>query len=123
MTSVADVVDAYEEYGKYSEYAKLDTLRYIVSNTTEAGIVFDDADRFEAEPPKTYPGKLCKFLYTRYRHFNGAADKGLVMLPVELIDDNGIQLKECVVRFAKRWDLEEGFLAWLDEACVHVDAG
>ena len=118
VTSVADVVDAYEEYGKYSEYAKLDTLRYIVSNTTEAGIVFDDADRFEAEPPKTYPGKLCKFLYTRYRHFNGAADKGLVMLPVELIDDNGIQLKECVVRFAKCWDLEEGFLAWLDEACV-----
>ena len=118
VTSVADVVDAYEEYGKYSEFAKSDTLRFIVSNTTEAGIVFDDSDRFESEPPKTYPGKLCKFLYTRYKHFNGAADKGLVMLPVELIDDNGIHLKECVVRFAKLWNLEEGFLAWIDEACV-----
>ena len=118
VTSVADVVDAYDEYEKYSEYAKLDSLRYIVSNTTEAGIVYDESDLFESNPPKTYPGKLCKFLYTRYRHFNGAADKGLVMLPVELIDDNGIHLKECVVKFAKLWNLEEGFLAWLDDACV-----
>ncbi|MBO5146352.1 MAG: tagaturonate reductase [Lachnospiraceae bacterium] len=118
VTSVADAVDAYKEYAKYSDYAKLDSLRYIVSNTTEAGIVFDDSDKFESEPPKTYPGKLCKFLYTRYQHFNGASDKGLVMLPVELIDDNGIHLKECVVKFAKLWNLEEGFLTWLDETCV-----
>ena len=118
ITSVADVVDAYEEYEKYSDYAKLDSLRYIVSNTTEAGIVFDDKDKFELDPPNTYPGKLCKFLYTRYKHFNGAADKGLVMLPVELIDDNGIMLKKCVVDFAKLWNLEDGFVKWLDDACV-----
>lgn len=118
ITSVADAVDAYNEYEKYSNYAKLDSLRYIVSNTTEAGIVYDDTDKFELNPPKTYPGKLCKFLYTRYTHFNGAADKGLVMLPVELIDDNGIHLKECVVKFAKLWKLEDGFLKWLDDACI-----
>ncbi len=118
VTSVADVVDAYDEYAKYSAYATLDSLRYIVSNTTEAGIVFDDSDKFEYEPPKTYPGKLCKFLYTRYTHFHGAADKGLVILPVELIDDNGIHLKECVVQFAKLWNLEEGFLTWLNDVCV-----
>jgi tagaturonate reductase len=118
VTSVADAVDAYREYAKYNDFAKLDSLRYIVSNTTEAGIVYDDTDKFEAEPPKTYPGKLCKFLYTRYKHFNGAADKGLVMLPVELIDDNGLHLKECVVKFAKLWNLEDGFLKWLDDACV-----
>ncbi len=62
-------------------------------NTIEAGIVFDDSDKFEYEPPKTYPGKLCKFLYTRYVYFHGAIDKGLVILPVELIDDNGVYLK------------------------------
>ena len=56
-------------------------------NTTEAGIVFDDSDKF------AYPGKLCKFLYTRYVYFHGAIDKGLVILPVELIDDNGVYLK------------------------------
>ena len=118
VTSVADAVDAYGEYQKYADYAKLDSLRYIVSNTTEAGIVYDDTDRLEMEPPKSYPGKLTKFLYERYKHFNGAMDKGLVMLPVELIDDNGIHLKECVEKLAVLWNLEEGFKKWLDEACV-----
>ena len=118
VTSVADAVDAYGEYEKYAAFAKLDTLRYIVSNTTEAGIVYDDTDRLEMNPPKSYPGKLTKFLYERYKHFDGAADKGLVMLPVELIDDNGIHLKEYVLKLAKLWNLEEEFSAWLNDACV-----
>lgn len=118
VTSVADAVDAYGEYEKYAAFAKLDTLRYIVSNTTEAGIVYDDTDRLKMNPPKSYPGKLTKFLYERYKHFDGAADKGLVMLPVELIDDNGIHLKECVLKLAKLWNLEEEFSAWLNDACV-----
>lgn len=118
VTSVADAVDAYNEYEKYADFARLDTLRYIVSNTTEAGIVYDETDRFESNPPKTYPGKLTKFLYERFEHFNGAKDKGLVMLPVELIDDNGIHLKECVLKFAKLWKLGDDFTAWVDDACV-----
>lgn len=118
VTSVSDAVDAYGEYQKYADYAKLDTLRFIVSNTTEAGIVYDDTDRLEMEPPKSYPGKLTKFLYERYKHFDGAEDKGLVMLPVELIDDNGIHLKECVLKLAKLWELEDGFAKWLEKACV-----
>lgn len=118
VTSVADAVDAYEEYEKYAGYARLDTLRFIVSNTTEAGIVYDDTDLLEMTPPKTYPGKLTKFLYERYQHFNGALDKGLIILPVELIDDNGIHLKECVLKLAELWKLEEGFISWIHEACV-----
>ena len=118
VTSVTDVVDAYGEYEKYADFARLDTLRFIVSNTTEAGIVYDDTDKFELNPPKTYPGKLTKFLFERYKHFNGAQDKGLVMLPVELIDDNGIHLKECVLKLAKLWNLEEEFTAWINNACV-----
>ncbi len=118
VTSVADAVDAYEEYEKYAEYAKLDTLRFIVSNTTEAGIVYDESDRFEYNPPKSYPGKLAKFLFERYKAFDGAKDKGLIMLPVELIDDNGLHLKECVLKQAENWKLEEGFVNWLNEACI-----
>lgn len=118
VTSVADVVDAYGEYEKYSAFAKLDTLRFIVSNTTEAGIVYDDTDRFELNPPKTYPGKLTKFLFERYTHFEGALDKGLVILPVELIDDNGIHLRECVLKLAALWNLGEAFIKWIDDACV-----
>ena len=118
VTSVADVVDAYGEYEKYAAFAKLDTLRFIVSNTTEAGIVYDDTDRFELNPPKTYPGKLTKFLFERYTHFEGALDKGLVILPVELIDDNGIHLRECVLKLAALWNLGEAFIKWIDDACV-----
>ena len=118
VTSVTDVVDAYNEYEKYAAFAKLDTLRFIVSNTTEAGIVYDDTDRFEFNPPKTYPGKLTKFLFERYTHFEGALDKGLVILPVELIDDNGIHLKQCVLKLAALWNLGEAFIAWINEACI-----
>lgn len=118
VTSVTDVTAAYEEYEKYSAFARLDTLRYIVSNTTEAGIVYDEDDRLELCPPRSFPGKLAKFLYERYLHFEGAIDKGLVMLPVELIDDNGIRLKECVLKQADNWNLEEEFKSWLNEACI-----
>ena len=118
VTSVTDVVAAHEEYEKYSAFAKLDTLRYIVSNTTEAGIVYDESDKLEMCPPMSFPGKLAKFLYERYKHFNGAMDKGLVMLPVELIDDNGIHLKECVLKQADNWNLEAEFKTWIEEACI-----
>lgn len=118
ITSVSDAVDAYGEYEKYAAYARLDTLRFIVSNTTEAGIVLDESDRFDLCPPNTYPGKLCKFLYERAEAFGYAADKGLIILPVELIDDNGIALKRCVKALARLWKLGERFEAWLDEACV-----
>lgn len=118
VTSLADAVDAYGEYEKYAEYAKLDSLRFIVSNTTEAGIVYDESDKFELTPPKSYPGKLAKFLYERYKAFDGALDKGLIMLPVELIDDNGLHLKECVLKQAANWNLEAGFVDWLNNACI-----
>ena len=118
ITSVKDAVDSYTEYDKYMGLATIDTLRFVVSNTTEAGIVFDDSDIFEAAPPKTFPGKLTKFLYHRFETFKGAMDKGLVMLPVELIDDNGIMLKKCVMQFIDLWNLGEEFKTWVENACV-----
>lgn len=117
VTSVTDTVGVYEEYDRFMEYARLDTLRYIVSNTTEAGIVYDETDSLDARPPKTYPGKLTKFLYERFNAFKGAADKGLVILPVELIDDNGIELERCVNEFITLWKLPEDFRTWVKDAC------
>ena len=118
VTSVADAVDTYNEYDKYMGLAEIDTLRFVVSNTTEAGIVYDDTDKFELEPPKTFPGKLTKFLYHRFETFQGDMSKGLVMLPVELIDDNGIMLKKCVMQLIELWGLGDEFKKWVDEACV-----
>lgn len=118
ITSVSDAVDAYADYDAYAAYARCETLRFIVSNTTEAGIVLDESDNLELCPPATYPGKLTKFLYERAVHFDYAADKGLIILPVELIDDNGIELRRCVKALAKVWQLGDKFDRWLDDACV-----
>jgi tagaturonate reductase len=117
ITSVADAVAAIEDYDKYVEYGLCDTLRYIVSNTTEAGIVFDETDEFEACPPKTYPGKLTKLLYQRFEKFNGAKDKGIILIPCELIADNGIELKKCIMKFIDLWNLSDEFKNWIDTAC------
>ena len=71
---MSDAVDAVGEYEKYAAYAKEPTLRFIVSNTTEAGIVLDREDRFDLCPPRSYPGKLTKFLFERAEHFDYAQD-------------------------------------------------
>ena len=118
ITSVADAVDTSTEYEKYMSLAELDTLRFVVSNTTEAGIVYDETDQFDAKPPKSFPGKLTQFLYRRFETFKGDKEKGLVMLPVELIDDNGIMLKKCVMQLIDLWKLGGDFKTWVDEACI-----
>ncbi|MGN0552024.1 MAG: tagaturonate reductase [Oscillospiraceae bacterium] len=118
VTSVSGAVAAHENYSEYAKLATLDSLRFVVSNTTEAGIVLNLDDKLEMEPPKSYPAKLTKFLYERYKHFNGDTSKGLIILPVELIDNNGAELERCVKALAEAWKLEGGFTAWLDEACV-----
>lgn len=117
VTSVAKAYDARCDYEKWMSLAESEELRLIISNTTEAGIVLDKTDSFEGLP-KSYPGKLTKFLYKRYRFFNGDNTKGLIMLPVELIEDNGDNLKKCVIELSKIFDLPENFRKWLDNSCI-----
>ena len=105
ITSIEKAIACNEQYEEYAELAKSDTLRYIVSNTTEAGITLDLSDKLDMCPPKSYPAKLTKFLYERFVHFGGDNSKGLVILPVELIDDNGKELKRCVKALSVAWAL------------------
>lgn len=121
VTCVSRVLSAYGDYQAYMKLAELDSLRFIVSNTTEAGIVFDPDSAHTDTPPKAFPAKLTQFLYARFRHFSGAADKGVHMLPVELIENNGQELKRCVKEYVKLWKLGEAFAAWLDTACSFAD--
>ncbi|MBR7133523.1 MAG: tagaturonate reductase [Clostridia bacterium] len=117
ITSVSRVLDCGADYDEYMSLAHLDTLRFVVSNTTEAGIVLDENDTFEGLP-KTYPGKLTKFLYERFNAFSGAEDKGLIILPVELIEENGRKLKECVLALADIWNLPQEFKGWLNNSNI-----
>ncbi len=115
---IGQTVDAYEAYDAYIALAREETLEFIVSNTTEAGIVFDPSDQFDLCPPHTYPGKLTQFLYKRFEYFHGALEKGIVILPVELIENNGGKLKDCVLRLINTWKLPDTFKAWVEESCV-----
>ena len=117
VSSVGAVYDCAEDYDRWMALAACDTLRFVVSNTTEAGITLDTGDRFDGLPD-TYPGKLTKFLYARYRAFGGDRSRGLILLPTELIENNGGKLRDCVLALCTCWQLPEDFRRWVEEACV-----
>lgn len=112
MTSIASVTSAinpYTEYSRYLALAKNPDLRFIVSNTTEAGIIFDESCNFSDSPATAFPAKLTRFLYERFTLGLG----GFVIFACELIDDNGSELEKCVMRYAEKWGLGEDFMLWL----------
>ncbi len=106
----------YKEYDEFLELAKNPELRFIVSNTTEAGIAFSETDRYHDAPPATFPAKLTRLLHERFTVSEGSAEAGFIIIPCELIDYNGEKLKEFVLKYAQLWDLEEAFVTWLEEA-------
>lgn len=115
INSVSRCVDPYKDFNALLEIAHSEDLKIIISNTTEAGIAFSDADKFDDTPPSSYPGKLTRFLFERFSHFKGSDESALYLLPVELIDNNGTELKKCLKQFADLWDLGEDFINWLDK--------
>lgn len=121
VTSVSRCLSPYAQYEAYMACAANPDLRFIVSNTTEAGIKFEAADKLEDKPPASYPGKLTQFLHARFQHFKGDAARGLVMMPCELIERNGDNLKRTVHETAAHWKLSSDFTRWLDEACVFTN--
>ena len=118
-------VDPYKDYNKYLELAEIPSVRFIISNTTEAGIVFENDDKLEGGCQNGYPSKLTALLYHRFKTFNGALDKGLNIIPCELIDRNGEKLKEIVLKYAEIWNLGDEFITWINIAntffCSLVD--
>ncbi|PWC17875.1 tagaturonate reductase [Brenneria corticis] len=115
IRSVNREINTYRQFDEYLALAHDPNIRLIFSNTTEAGICYRADDRLTDTPPVSFPAKLTRLLYERFRHFDGAADKGWILLPCELIDDNGEALKALVLRYAEQWALPSAFAAWLNE--------
>jgi len=111
-------IDPATMYADYLAQAANPHLRFVVSNTTEAGITINETDRYTGAPPVTFPAKLTQLLFARYLAFDGAQDKGVILLPCELIDRNGDALKNAVLHYARLWDLPAGFAAWVGAACA-----
>ncbi|MCL2588335.1 MAG: tagaturonate reductase [Oscillospiraceae bacterium] len=118
VSAITQAIHPYSDYNSFLDLAKTDTLRFVISNTTEAGVVYDETDAFEHKPANSFPGKLTQLLYARYKHFHGAADRGLIVLPLELLEDNGAKLRDCVMKLITLWKLPAEFAAWVDEACI-----
>lgn len=109
-----DVIDScvkvYDEFDKYMSLAENKDYRFIVSNTTEAGIAFDANDKITDTPASSFPGKLTQLLAKRFELGLG----GFVFLPCELIDKNGEKLKECILKYADLWSLGDSFKGWIE---------
>lgn len=116
IKSITDIINPYTEYKKYEELFLNEGLELIFSNTTEAGIRYEEGDDLNAEPPKSFPAKMTALLHKRYRKFNGDAAKGLQIVCCELIEDNGSTLREFVIRHAQANNLGEDFVNWVKSA-------
>ena len=110
-------INPYEQFDDYLALACEPDIRFVISNTTEAGIAFDPSCSFDDKPASSYPGKLTQLLYRRFQHFGGDSSKGLIILPCELIFLNGKALRECIYQYIDLWNLGDGFRMWFEEAC------
>ena len=110
-------INPYRDFQDYLKLAEQPEMRFIISNTTEAGIAFDPACKFSDAPASSYPGKLVQLLYHRYEYFKGDLSKGFIIFPCELIFLNGKHLKECIYQYIELWKLGEDFKNWFEKAC------
>ena len=113
ISSINREIPVYKEFDEYLKLAHNPEMRFIISNTTEAGIVYSDEDKYDDRPQNTFPAKLTRLLHERFKVFNGEVNKGFILMPCELIDYNGEELKKIVLKYADLWNLEEEFKNWL----------
>ncbi len=116
ITSIVDGINPHDDYHAYLKLAENDHLRFIFSNTTESGIVFESSDTSIDQLPSGFPGKVTALLYHRFKHFKGDKNKGLIIIPCELIDKNGATLKATILQYADHFNLPKEFSEWLHSA-------
>jgi tagaturonate reductase len=111
---ISRCINPYKEYNEYLRLAENPKIRYVISNTTEAGIAYRKGDLLSDAPPVSFPAKVAALLYRRYER----GLDGFVFLPCELIDKNGQELKKIILQYAEDWNLGEGFLNWVEDKNV-----
>lgn len=114
---ISRCVKPYEDFNSYLALAENPDFRFVVSNTTESGIVFSADDKITDAPPKTFPAKLTLLLKRRF----DLRLSGFIFLPCELIDRNGDNLKKCVLQYADLWKLGDDFKAWIENENVFTN--
>lgn len=108
-------INPYENYQEYLNLAEEKELKFVFSNTTEAGIAFNPKDSLNSTPHQSFPAKLTALLYRRFQYFKGSSEKGLTIIPCELINNNGEALKNIILSYAEEWQLEKEFISWIND--------
>ncbi len=121
VKSIMQALNPYEEYDAYEKIILSPELEMVISNTTEAGIRYEEGDDLNARPPKSYPAKMTSLLFQRFQKFNGDLDKGLSVICCELIENNGSVLREYVLKHAEYNQLGVDFTNWIQTSCRFYD--
>ena len=116
ISNIVKAVDPYANFNEYLSLAKEAALEFIISNTTEAGIAYVSSDKPNMQPPSSFPAKLTVLLHERFKHFKGDANKGLTIIPCELINHNAETLKDIILKYIADWNLGNDFKTWILES-------
>lgn len=119
ITSLSRGLNPYSGWDSYLETAGNPDMRFVISNTTEAGIVYEPVQKPSA-CPSSFPAKLTAWLARRFEWLGGSSETGMIFLPCELINHNGAKLKECILQHAQDWELGAAFMDWLENDCVFL---
>lgn len=111
--SISRVLQSNADWDKVLETIHQPELQVIVSNTTEVGIQYAE-ENITTGVPASFPGKLLAVLWERYQYFKGKPGAGFVIVPTELVVDNGRKLQEIVLRLAAYNKLPEAFTQWVE---------
>lgn len=120
--AISRVLSAKDEWNAVLACTENPEMEIVISNTTEVGIVLDKEDKVDAAPPESFPGKLLAFLYRRYRFFKGDPTKGMIIVPTELLPENGKKLKAIVLELASLNSLDAAFINWMVNANHFCDS-
>ncbi|THG90830.1 altronate oxidoreductase [Alkalihalobacillus alcalophilus ATCC 27647 = CGMCC 1.3604] len=118
IQSISRGINPYSDWEEVLKLAYSPHVKWMFSNTTEAGLVYQKEDYERGKSPLSFPGKVTAFLYERFLYFDGAHEAGINLVPCELIEDNGQVLKQIVGRIAFDWELSDAFMKWVDEANI-----
>jgi tagaturonate reductase len=121
VKSVSGISFPKDDYPEYLKLGENPDLRFVISNTTEAGIIAHPSDDRYDTLPETFTGKLTALLHHRFQFFEGDLEKGLTLIPCELIEKNGHILKSCILEYARFWGLSTLFADWVLNACIFCD--
>jgi len=114
ITAVSRALNPYDAWDKLARCFRSPALRFVISNTTEAGIAFASEPHRPGQCPESFPAKVTALLFERFQAVEGGPAKGLVFLPCELIERNGDALRRCVLQYAEAWGLSRDFANWVN---------